>query len=906
MVGAQPQIRTLRGQQAGAQFYKCAFQVNPHNYSERYRGQPPGLDEASYAQALIDRAESLSINVLALTDHNNVSGVEAIRAIAQHRNIVVFPGFELTTKEAVHVLCLYAPDTPSRMLERFLGEYGVRNPGLSSTPCSMSFSDVLATVRAQGGVTIAAHVTQDNGLLKVLQKQARINAWQDQNLLAVQIPGSVDDLPQQYREIVRNRNPDYRREHAPEDDLALAVVNARDVASPDDLEGPSATCWVKMSELSIEGLRQAFLDPGSRIRLDPPEPDDHAELVEMSWQGGFLDGVSCRFNPNLNVLVGGRGAGKSTVIESLRYALNLSPLGDEARSNHEGIVEQALSNGTKVSIVVRSHRPSTKSYRIERTIPNPPVVRDVETQQVLDVSVEDIFGGVEVYGQHEVAELARSPQKLTNLLGRFVASDGSFATRKRELAVELRRSRESILRIQEGLAANEEELAALPGLEETEDRYREAGIEADLRERSLLVRESRLLDAVAERLTLVRESQGNIQEELPIDRRFLSPKALEELPAKEILAEAERILGALSDELQGVMRTFEAALEKADSDMQRVRERFAARSTSVETAYEQKLRELQRSKIDGAEFIELRAKIEALRPLKERQRQLKHQVAELSDRRRNLLAEWEEVHGEEFRALDGASKRVTRELSGRARVRVEFGGDREPLFNLLREQVGGRLSEAIASLRRATNLSPIALSSACRDGADVLGRTFKIAGVQAERLAGASKEALMRMEELALNSITEIELNVAPLGEKEDWRPLPALSTGQKATAVLLLLLIHTDALSTRGQTWPLIVDQPEDDLDNRFITEGIVPRMRDGKQRRQFVFSTHNANIPVLGDAELILGLTPSGAAQGGSATIRTEHRGSIDVDPVRELVEELLEGGEDAFKRRRQKYGF
>ena len=101
-------------------------------------------------------------------------------------------------------------------------------------------------------------------------------------------------------------------------------------------------------------------------------------------------------------------------------------------------------------------------------------------------------------------------------------------------------------------------------------------------------------------------------------------------------------------------------------------------------------------------------------------------------------------------------------------------------------------------------------------------------------------------------------------------------------------------------------MDQPEDDLDNRFITEGIVPRMREEKQRRQFIFSTHNANIPVLGDAELIVGLSAAGEADRGQARVVPEHTGSIDSPSVRELVEEILEGGREAFERRRRKYGF
>src|SRR6266498_78276 len=126
----------------------------------------------------------------------------------------------------------------------------------------------------------------------------------------------------------------------------------------------------------------------------------------------------------------------------------------------------------------------------------------------------------------------------------------------------------------------------------------------------------------------------------------------------------------------------------------------------------------------------------------------------------------------------------------------------------------------------------------------------------------------------------------------------PDLSTGEKGTAVLLLLLLESEA--------PLIVDQPEDDLDNRFITEGIVPKMRQEKRRRQFIFATHNANIPVLGDAELIGALSASGEAGRGHAEIPPECEGSIDATKVRGLVQEILEGGREAFEMRRRKYGF
>jgi hypothetical protein len=231
-------------------------------------------------------------------------------------------------------------------------------------------------------------------------------------------------------------------------------------------------------------------------------------------------------------------------------------------------------------------------------------------------------------------------------------------------------------------------------------------------------------------------------------------------------------------------------------------------------------------------------------------------------------------------------------------IEVRAAGDREPLFQVLKSSVGGRLSEAIETLRGVPDLSLTKFVEACRAGAGDVAKVFGITLSQAERLAKAEADVLMRIEELDLPPITSIKLNTAPVGEPATWQTLEELSTGQKATAVLLLLLLESDA--------PLIVDQPEDDLDNRFITEGIVPRMREEKQRRQFVFSTHNANIPVLGDAELIVGLAASGEADRGHARVPREHMGSIDDDPVRELVEEILEGGKEAFERRRRKYGF
>lgn len=151
----------------------------------------------------------------------------------------------------------------------------------------------------------------------------------------------------------------------------------------------------------------------------------------------------------------------------------------------------------------------------------------------------------------------------------------------------------------------------------------------------------------------------------------------------------------------------------------------------------------------------------------------------------------------------------------------------------------------------------------------------------------------LRLGDITVGQAAAAELNVGSAAEP-DFRDLDDLSKGQKATALLLLLLATLPG--------PLIVDQPEDDLDNRFIWEGVVPRVRADKGMRQLVFSTHNANIPVLGDAELIVVLESA----GGKGRIAEGGAGSLDDHTVLALAGEILEGGPDAFERRRYLYGF
>jgi len=877
----------------GARFYRCALQVNQFAYLSRHSKPTPFQNEAEYNAAVITSCREHGIEVIGVTDHYRVKESAGLVQAAQDAGIFAFKGFEAVTKDGVHFLCLFDPTKEDSVLERYIGECGVHDDTAPSPTGDKDCHGLLDATKRWEAVCIAAHVAADGGgLLKKLSGQTRIKVWQSPALLACALPGPAQEAPENLRQILQNKDEQHRR------DQAVAIINAQDVNGPEGLALPGSSCFIKMSEVSVEALRQAFLDPISRIRLNSdPQADPHAEFVAMAWEGGFLRDSAVHFNENLNVLVGGRGTGKSTLIESLRYVLGLDPLGDDAKKAHQGVLREVLKSGTKISLLVRSHKPSPRCYTIERTLPNPSIVKD-EHGTVLTLNPREVMPGVEIFGQHEISELTKSREKLTLLLERFVERDPSDASRKGRLRLDLERSRSRIGEVKREVRAIDERLAALPSLEETLKRFQEAGLEARLSEKSLLVREERLLSVITERLAPLQTLREELAGNLPLDTAFLTPKALEGLPNADVLAEAEAIFSRVTLQLHEILGQIEAVLTKADTELGGMRQRWDERRKVVEATYEKLLRELQKSKVDGEEFIRLRRQIEELRPLRERRDHLVSELATHEGHRRQLLANWEDVKAAEFRSIEQAAKRVTRKLKDRVRVEVTMAGNREPLEKLLREELGGNLTAVLERLESRTDLSLPDFAMRCREGKDSLIRHYGFPPGGAERIAQADQALFMRIEELELTATTRIELNTAPDGDPPDWKLLEHLSTGQKATAVLLLLLLESEA--------PLVVDQPEDDLDNRFITEGVVPIMRDEKRRRQFIFSTHNANIPVLGDAELILGLRASVERGEGQARLDPKYMGSIDGQPVRELVEEILEGGKAAFEMRRAKYGF
>ena len=367
---------------------------------------------------------------------------------------------------------------------------------------------------------------------------------------------------------------------------------------------------------------------------------------------------------------------------------------------HDSIAGQVLRAGTRISLTVRSHRLSSSRYVIDRTVPNPPVVTD-ENGDPLNLHPEDVLPGVQVYGQHEISELVGNQKKLTQLLARFQEHDSNpipLTQRKNDVLRSLRRNRQEIMSAVEEIDSLNERLDMLVGLEQTLERYEQAGLDEQLREKSLLISEERIVDLMPERLKVFEDALTTFRQDLPIDRTFLSSKTLDELPGRHILEDGDEILQQLSGDLERVLQKIEIALEKAHENIAALTSRWNQRKSDVDATYEKILRQSQESPVDAEEFINLRQRIERLKQSRVEKTELEHLLEELRNKRDQLVDEWEYLQAEESRHLEHAAKRINKQLRGHVKVDVKRGSDINPLIELLGDNIEGRLSETFTKL----------------------------------------------------------------------------------------------------------------------------------------------------------------------------------------------------------------
>ena len=888
------------GQYQGARFYKCALQVNPHTYA-RYRGEPVP-DEEDYNNAILQQCKQNKIKVVGLADHGKVESSESLRAYLKQNGLTVFPGFEIASSEKIHMVCLYPDDSDLAQLNQWLGQLmGANNKELAREPThasSLSCEQIAKEIKTQGGFWYAAHMTGKNGLLKLDGSGGNlVHLWKKEEVVvAGQIPGKIEALQLErdlakYRQIIENKNPDYKR------GKPLVIINAKDIDKPETLSESSASCLVKMTKPDFKAFKQAFHDTKSRIRLNHDNPEQPYSVIRsIQWEGaGFFAEDTLCFSQHLNAVIGGRGTGKSTLVEGIRYVLGL-PVPEGSNRELNEFHKNNLGD-SKITLSVTSKAQSGQHYTISRRFGEQAIVKN-EHGEKSHLSPKDILPAVKLLGQNEILEIEKNEDEKLALINSFLPDIDKFDETLREIKQRMAANRDKWVKADEDFEQLKSSVQREAKLKEQLKRFKKLGVEEKLKNVDMLEKEENIQARIKHQIEQV---QGWLKDyEWVFDLEFLQESKIGELPNKVPLAKMREMLERLKRQLDSLANQAGKNLKDAVNEHGILKKEWQSKADTIKDELQRAIAQLpeqagKEGKELGKEYTDIIKALARINRQKSEYMQQEDFIKALKKERETLLDEYRETAFQRFTALEGTVKDLNQnDLKGKVKLNVKRFGNLKPLKDFLLdiENIG---EAKIKWLDEITELDLSAWSKWIEErNSQAFMDKYKSIGLQkntAERLSMLDLKKRLESEEIELKDTISIELNVAH-DEKENYRPLEDLSTGQKCTAILNLLLLNCND--------PLIIDQPEDHLDNAFIADRIVRDLREFKIRRQFIFATHNANIPVFGDAELITVLH-SDKDEG-----KIKVQGSIDKPQVCEQAAEILEGGEAAFEMRKHKYGY
>jgi len=876
---------------SGARFVRADLHV--HSKASYDVNQDSGMTPA----AIIDAAVDAGIEILAITDHNTVEAIpESIEHALRYAGKLLFiPGIELTANEG-HVLVYFDPEE-YRRLEQLRHQLDIVHDEQGSR-VRASMIDVIRTATAVGGLCVAAHIDTEIGFEI---GNPGFPAWKKDLLLEEGLRGlefrdpghhlwySIDDPSTTDEGNERRKYAQARVDAGLRPRGQLARFHNSDAHSLDELIPPKALNRIKVSSLTFAAFRSALADPEARVRINELVPKSIPRVVGVGINGGFLDGTSIHFANNLNIFFGGRGTGKSTALRAVAFALDRATF--------------SAADAPFQSVTVFCEDANGVDYRFDRTAGGAVIGRLRKDGNVMPSVTPSEFP-VEYYGQGELGRVAQGsltdPLSLQQFLDRHIAFAGLQERESsiRDEAEELIAQLAPLIVVQRGRNALEEQLQSL--------------------EERLKASEGTKIKQVAEfnnRLTAERTLRASYLSVAGQYRRGVSLKSLmRETGELRGLSRVESFGKTTSEPF----RTIEAAINEANAFLvAKARELNEYLQRAAETINREAM-EIEKSHARGDEQVQ-----EYVDQLKEKG--LASSIAELNDLSRKkaaLVAQIAKINAQraEHDELVIRFRECTSDLQAvRSSIATLRGSQKTELNEGFNRDKYGRLDvllvpddrfsapeytafisdKLVGSWYQSEALPRLVDSLAPTDLADLLDAQ-DMAGLGNVDAIGA-KWAPTFLEKLGdPNSTLRLRTfeRLKPPRFKVIDRatratvPFSHLSDGQKHTVMLTIALLA-------GSRYPLIIDQPEDDLDNLFIAERLVRTLRDVKEGRQVILVTHNANIAVLGDSEQLLAM----AHENGSGKISS--RGSID-DPTSQLaVQNCLEGGVDALRRRVDIYG-
>lgn len=610
--------------------------------------------------------------------------------------------------------------------------------------------------------------------------------------------------------------------------------------------------------------------------------------------GGFLDGAEIDLSAGLNCIIGGRGTGKTTVLELVRFvfARPTAPDIEGGSKQVESLLAHNLGGG-RVEATVATR--DGVEFVVTRSIGEEPIVLDADRKPT-KISLRR--GGilhVDVYSQNEIESIADCGSSQLALLDNFESDEiEKVGEEIRSVEHALDTNAGTIGPLQSQIASLADEVAALPSVEEKLKGYADpGGKDADGVDRAhtlkaLRDREKRAVNDITEFLSEYTDALSEVRGQIKGGGRQAFADGVRGGPNAQAIDAIRKIVGNCGTEVDAALascvdlvKTARKAVLSAGKDL------FLAHDKQ-ELEFQAIMDKHQKARSQAVERSRLeRFRNELLAKQRIRDEKLRRLEDVLSERK-ELLERLSDLRNTRFAIRRGIAERITGAMSGNIRVTVTEAGDRRHYCRLLEDALrNNRLKQGVVADKLTSAFWPAQLAEIIRTGdLNRLVNEAELNNEQAQKVIEALRgsEALLKLESVELSDLPRIELKVG-----DEFHESQRLSKGQKCTTILPILLLESER--------PLLIDQPEDNIDNGYIVECVIQSILRIKVTRQLIFVTHNPNIPVLGDAERVFVLTAD------ERKARIAKQGSVD--ECRDEIVSLLEGGEEAFQRRHERYG-
>ena len=885
------------------------WRVDLHGHSPKSYDFKDQLEEnTDVMRQWIETARDSGVDAIGVTDHNTAEAIGPIQDATSTVDLapVVFPGVELTAGDGCHLLLLMDPSCSQQHVNDLLSRVGVPvdDRGTQTARSLMSVEQILEEC-GDDALVIGAHINGPDGLLELSGEQ-RIAVLRNMKLAGVEIHPDLDcDVAW-----LDGSKPQVGRK--------LSQVWGADSHSFDSI-GQRFT-WVKMTKPNLEGLRLALLDGEASLipvrRGDVANPNSYASqaIESITIHDGKLIGrnnaTEVRFNPWLNAIIGGRGTGKSTLVDFCRKVLRRDgELDGAVRSQEESLRdvfdrrmrvpasrtdEGLLTENSRIEVVYRKDGERfILSWSQDGTAQS--IARLSGIQSISEEgNIPERFP-VRIYSQKQLFALAQDPNALLTVI------DDAQAVRAAGSGRRVQQLENDFLSLRAEARAAAAQVGELPNLQASLNDIRRkldvlqqgghAQILSAYRTRrqtndtwnAILEATERGLDSVNAAVTELSVAELDLgvegEDDAPRAAIRRAQQSLDSLinefrqAAAGSIAQVQRQLAEIRAGADA--NEWSVAVQASEAEFQNTVARLAEEGISDPTEYGSLVDQATRLDSEIARLDGERQRVTALETQAgEVLARYRGERMQLNARRREFA---ESASGDALRVqvnAFAAHLALAENLESILGIQ-RFQEDRRAIADRIRPPSDGqwdwtRLDSVIAEMRR--------FHSGATESWDTHDARFKTA------LRGIPPE---RIDRLALYVPEDtVSVSFREAGSNNEWRSLSQGSPGQQTAALLAFVLGFGNE--------PIILDQPEDDLDSTLIYELLVNRFREMKSTRQMIIVTHNSNIVVHGDAEYVVSLS----VNAGQTLVGCH--GGLQERGVRDEICRVMEGGREAFRSR------